>query len=374
MKIKTKILIIVLLVFIAAFSAMILLHVFYSKQKHLGTAFIININNKENVINYNKIIPPSLKRARDIKEIPYKLKFSLGGLADSVLLLPGQLRTINDKYLYITDFGDFKIKTYDSLGNYIKQVGRKGKGPGEFLNLQIVMLSNNNYKFAVIDNRIRRISFFSNLDTLIYNTENIATFDVAVNNNQNFFLLQNLMKENGSFISEYNFSGKKIKGFENIFDFSKISILPLISIILNGKIFLTNDYLIYVPVLLNKIFLFDFKGKLIRTISTIDDDRIPELYVTGYRTDYKRLWNKYILNFNVIIINKVMYIVSIPARKKFGGIVLDRYDINSWKYIDSWRFDIDKKVGDIFLTKNRLYLIDSKFKVSVYDYDVPAKK
>ena len=62
--------------------------------------------------------------------------------------------------LYILDAGNNRIQKLDSAGKFIKTIGRKGQGPGEFQSAHSMDIDNENNLF-VFDVRTRRIEVFS---------------------------------------------------------------------------------------------------------------------------------------------------------------------------------------------------------------------
>lgn len=49
-----------------------------------------------------------------------------------ILNRPIDIKVDEDGNIYILDWGDIKIKVYDSQGRFVRTIGRRGQGPGEF--------------------------------------------------------------------------------------------------------------------------------------------------------------------------------------------------------------------------------------------------
>jgi len=63
------------------------------------------------------------------------VEMSCGGEESSpsgLLNKPLELEVDNMGYVYVMDYGDVNIKVYDNYGLFLKTIGRKGQGPGEF--------------------------------------------------------------------------------------------------------------------------------------------------------------------------------------------------------------------------------------------------
>lgn len=66
---------------------------------------------------------------------------------------------VSDKYIYVLDLRMAKVRVYDLKGKFIRDIGRKGQGPGEFMAPTNFCLSANGDLF-VYDIMARRITIF----------------------------------------------------------------------------------------------------------------------------------------------------------------------------------------------------------------------
>jgi len=62
--------------------------------------------------------------------------------------------------IYISDMGNHRIQKYDSYGKYVRTIGRKGQGPGEFEQPNKIVIDENNDELYVQDGS-RKIKCFS---------------------------------------------------------------------------------------------------------------------------------------------------------------------------------------------------------------------
>ncbi|MBC7362349.1 MAG: 6-bladed beta-propeller [Candidatus Aminicenantes bacterium] len=69
---------------------------------------------------------------------------------------PFQLEVLNDK-LFVLDTYNNRIQVFDLEGNYLKTLGKKGKGPGEFNAPEGFYLDSLNQKIYVADTRNLRL-------------------------------------------------------------------------------------------------------------------------------------------------------------------------------------------------------------------------
>ena len=73
---------------------------------------------------------------------------------------PGRFAVNAQGHVYIVDESDMSIKVLDAEGRYLRAIGRKGSGPGEFGQVSDLVLLPNG-RLLVTDFETRRTSFFS---------------------------------------------------------------------------------------------------------------------------------------------------------------------------------------------------------------------
>ena len=73
---------------------------------------------------------------------------------------PGSYAVDEDGQIYICDLQDQKIKVFDFSGRYVRSIGDKGEGPGEFKNLIRVALLPDG-RLITMDWEMKRISLFT---------------------------------------------------------------------------------------------------------------------------------------------------------------------------------------------------------------------
>lgn len=136
-----------------------------------------------------------------------------------ILLYFPNLCAVNEEgNIYIGDYQDSSIKVFDPQGKYLKTIGRKGNGPGEFQSiLELLFLPDGRY--LVLDSEQNRISFFSADDQFLtsHNFQN-SGFDIFLTTSSIYIRKESLAgpgaKKNEFkrrlFVHAYDLSGNKL--------------------------------------------------------------------------------------------------------------------------------------------------------------------
>ena len=120
--------------------------------------------------------------AEPTKNIQFEQKQTFGDTDDVFIGRFSSISVDEAGRVYIADGQGLSIKVYEPNGQLLTQLGREGRGPGEFLNLSNIQV--NGIKVFAYDSNQQRAVVFST-DSLTYNyTVNIA------NNRQDFEELQ----------------------------------------------------------------------------------------------------------------------------------------------------------------------------------------
>lgn len=94
----------------------------------------------------------------------------------------GVIAVDNEERIYISDWKESRIKVYNQKGVYLRTIGRKGQGPGEFEGITGIQILPEN-EIVVYDSRIRRLSFFCQDGSLIksLSIHDIPALDLRMN-------------------------------------------------------------------------------------------------------------------------------------------------------------------------------------------------
>lgn len=90
-------------------------------------------------------------------------ELSIGGADDReeyIFIEMSRIAIDDDGNIYILDRREAQIKVFDSRGNYLRTIGRRGQGPGEFQN-PIEMFITPDHEIVVEDFSYRKLSFYT---------------------------------------------------------------------------------------------------------------------------------------------------------------------------------------------------------------------
>ena len=98
------------------------------------------------------------------------------------------LCTDSDKNIFLIDQKNLSVKKFDSNGKYIKQFGRKGKGPGEFT-FPTMIRSGRKNEIIIYDMSLRNFNVFSKTGTYLQ-THNFGKMveNFYINKNGEYYL------------------------------------------------------------------------------------------------------------------------------------------------------------------------------------------
>jgi hypothetical protein len=87
---------------------------------------------------------------------------------EAILFFPYKIRVDSNNNIYVLDAEDMNIKIYDSHGKWIRNVGRRGQGPGEYMSINDFDVSGDGRIF-ISDIRQRRVSILCNDGSFVFN-------------------------------------------------------------------------------------------------------------------------------------------------------------------------------------------------------------
>lgn len=323
----------------------------------------------------------------------FELVWEISETEDFMISVPRLLKLDSKGNLYFVEYTECTIKKFDQNGKFIKSVGRKGKGPGEFKNCKTLIFDEKD-NYYIYDAFLRRISKFNSNDKFVKSfkfTHKLNDFHII--NSRKIFLHYDMNSQKGDYLYGNHFASitdknfkvlKKLDNFKikemkitdngvnviTIFYRAEYNIFPL----KNGNLFSTNsdDYntKIYSPEaeLLSENKIGDKK----EAVSEKDKEKIFAKYKQSRSisldmleiNDYKPFYNSIFQDTDGFILTekykkdgKLWYDVFSPEGKKINEISLPEKYFNKKNVITN-KFIITREENEEELPIIRKYKID----------------
>lgn len=140
----------------------------------------------------------------------------MDGDENYILNRPRDLKVTQNGTIYIFDSGDINIKVYNKNGVYLRTIGRKGQGPGEFGSSLLFFDISNDGKIYLADYGNKRIAIFDTTGTYLsgFNISEGLLMGIRTDNT-NIYLSNSLYDSEIRTLSIHKFStsGEKIIDF-----------------------------------------------------------------------------------------------------------------------------------------------------------------
>jgi hypothetical protein len=133
-------------------SIFVLVLIFACSKKPESEATVEIIDGVEHVHNTGTPLYPD-------KSVTFTEELSIGGEAYDMLSRPMGFIVDKESNIFISDYQDQAIKVFDPNGEFIRSIGRKGEGPGEFTNLGYQTFLPDG-KLLAMDSMAMRLNFF----------------------------------------------------------------------------------------------------------------------------------------------------------------------------------------------------------------------
>lgn len=148
--------------------------------------------------------------------------------ADGLLMGKVEKAIIDDqRRVFIVDNGNKQVHYFDSNGQYIRSMGREGRGPGEFMRAVGATLSSDGSTFYLLDSPTAKIVSYdiqsgNNNDAIpLRNAAPVMTNDIIEFNGQLILLGNHYAVKGDEMLHELNDDGEVINSFGKFIDFSK---------------------------------------------------------------------------------------------------------------------------------------------------------
>ncbi|MCJ7583130.1 MAG: 6-bladed beta-propeller, partial [Candidatus Aminicenantes bacterium] len=117
---------------------------------------------KEKIDDVQVVTNPNYPRDGIIRDI-LEEELSIGlieGPDEYMLNRPFDVRAADDGTIFVLDWGDVNINAYDKEGTYLRTIGQKGQGPGDFGFLLYMALSSDG-RIYIMNPVNRQVAIFS---------------------------------------------------------------------------------------------------------------------------------------------------------------------------------------------------------------------
>jgi hypothetical protein len=120
---------------------------------------------------------------------------------EEMVAQPGFMDVDEKGTMYVVDFKASNVKVFDKTGHFIRTIGKKGEGPGEF-NMPLGVIVTPNNELMIEDMMNRRLSYFSLDGEFIRNevlTNSLSTLNIVMDSKGNFMARELVMEGNRLF-------------------------------------------------------------------------------------------------------------------------------------------------------------------------------
>ena len=318
------------------------------------------------------------------KTVVFKKELTITGKNEKeqiILFNPGIFRVDNKGNIFIADESDQSIKVFDRNGKYIKTIGTRGVGPGEFQHFSDMSITSNG-ELIVTDSTNMRTSIFNAEFDFIdsYGWKN-RHFHIFLSDDTTYTISEYIQQENQRlFVKKYDYSGnmqfvygefKQAKPTKFPVDNAIIYLYPPYSphsiIVGDSK----KGWLYHCLNDLYKIEVYDHSGRLFRIIDrpykpVQFTKKDGDLYFSRYKENSPRqkFAKKIILPQNKTVTKRMiiddlsnLWIETFEKIEK-DGYTLTAYDIFNNDGVYDTRVWIDIRPG-IFVN-GKMYLLETE--------------
>src|SRR5690606_18586399 len=309
---------------------------------------IITTGNKKHEVSLNYKIEKQNHINREWIKIEEINRVRIGGINDTILLGPTQVRT--DKYgnFYVLDMAAKTVKKFNQKGELLTKYGKEGRGPGEFQS-PFKLDVRPDGKIAVLDPNLNKCVIYDN-EKIYQKLLKNQPLGLCFNNDLEFSTLQLLNPIGDTPIKKYKLDTDNQIDFQNLlltksFEDVVAGALPF----LDGEIYgLHNKEIIYIPKYMNHFVVFSNDGLIKYARNTIDDIALPSDNPMSFDVVNFKYPKEQISAFKSTLVNDKLNIVSYKTSKKTdtgGEYVIDVYSTNNGNYIYSFKLNLKGLMG-----------------------------
>jgi hypothetical protein len=133
---------------------------------------------------------------------------------EAALYKPGHILVDENDLIYVSDYQDAMIKVFDPQGKFVRTIGRKGQGPGEFQGISAMDFVPDG-RLLVFDIQSRRTSLFDRTGSFIKGHPwRNSHFEILLTDESGYLADENVYgEERKLFVKKYDFEGNELENW-----------------------------------------------------------------------------------------------------------------------------------------------------------------
>lgn len=299
---------------------------------------------------------------------------------------PGNFVVDQAENIYLADEQDQTIKIFDPQGKYIRSIGTKGQGPGEFERIGYMAFLPDE-RLLVQDYQNRRTSVISRTGEFEKSHPwiNSYSFILAVTNNSYLTSYMNRVEgetfsESKRVLTEFDFNGKELRSF-GAFKMPEMKMLQMGDVIFgmsvphsphsNFAAALPFPYFYHNQIDQYKLDVYDLEGNVLRQFdrpykplpyTKADKEKFLERYKNSRNERFKKLGQEMpfpshkAVVAGLIVDDKENLWVALHEEKEKNGLVYTAYDIfNKEGYYEA---KVWSDITPTLFVKGKMYRVD----------------
>jgi hypothetical protein len=345
-------------------------------------ALVLQLNERRYEIQLSFVPRKQELDERTWRDVRVEFLHSIGGIEDTVLVLPTRVAVDKRGNYYVLDQLDASVKKFNPAGQLVITYGEgKGGGPGQFFMPFDLTITDADELF-VLDIEQNRITRFGS-DREILNTYTVQSGPVgkmAVPAGGRIIVLTaSSLSQNNTIFTLISEDGAE-SPLPDLIDRRKIdqnARRATIAMAFTG--YMASDTMegfLYAPRYLGYLIRYDPSGDLLYAVETIDASPLPSLIGNPVYSESGMVafggsapGREYESSGGIYTDEDSAMLWSLSGAKKHGHFVFDVYGIDDGMYRYSFRLNNFGQVTDIEYSNGRFYAIHPDAVVSVWQID-----
>ncbi|MBT3243017.1 MAG: 6-bladed beta-propeller [Bacteroidetes bacterium] len=134
--------------------------------------------NADSIINIDVLQAFDQQKSMKLSDLVKEVEFVQFDASPEAYFMNARSMTIGKKYIMIADDGENRVLLFDRHGKFIRQIGQRGKGPGEYSNPWQAAMDPNEKFIIIADGMVQKIAKFTVEGAFV---KEIKSTDVLVN-------------------------------------------------------------------------------------------------------------------------------------------------------------------------------------------------